>query len=205
MITLSSYIKTIINETILSEKYVSGKKINDFSLNIGDVTIKYDIKFTKVNNKNSVLVDFYQLNDNTGRKDYSQLDSTSDLKNTLERISMILSGAYDSAIIGLFERNNRNRAFDKTEEFNSVAFYPARSEKDNKLNISSNQETQRMKLYVRFLNSVFGNSSFNIKDNGDLIVMEFNNFILNVGSSNFKQEVIDNLPFSNEIISEYSL
>lgn len=188
----------IINELI--ENYTPGKNLTSNNNTIIDnKNLSFDTYQTKHNGGIYILVDFYITNDE-GKKDYSEFN-TGNVRENLNRISKILSAAYDSVILYLIDNHNKYVDFNKEVKINGISFYPKKSEKDNEKHNFS-EESQRTKLYKRFLEQMFGKGDVTISESDGYIYMTFNNIEPVLGSKEFVEQ-IKTIPYSTEIISAY--
>ena len=145
-------IRKIIRETveqIISEKYISGKKLDNGTLDIDGSKIKFDIYPTKEGNDVYLLVDFYKTTEG-GTKDYSEF-SGGDSKQMLSRVQTILSSAYDAGLMYLIDKHNAFINMGKQVPISGIAFYPKRSESDAAKLQGDSTATQRTSLYKRFM------------------------------------------------------
>ena len=188
----------IVNELI--ENYTPGKNLtSNNNTTIDNKNLSFDTYQTKHNGGIYILVDFYITNDE-GKKDYSEFN-TGNVRENLNRISKILSAAYDSVILYLIDNHNKYVDFNKEVKINGISFYPKKSEKDNEKHNFS-EESQRTKLYKRFLEQMFGKGDVTISESDGYIYMTFNNIEPVLGSKEFVEQ-IKTIPYSTEIISAY--
>lgn len=204
-ITSSKFDTFLLTETILLlEAYNIGRNLtSDSTVTIDDRIIKFDNFLNKNGGKNYILVDFYSVNeDNT--KDYSTLPKKQTTKEYLERESKILSSAYDSAILFLINKHNQFFHMGKEVPISGISFYPKRSENDNNRLTADSENAQRTTLYKRFIQQLFGASSFDLTSDGGNIYMTFKTIQPIIGSEQFKEQLKE-IPYGEEIGAVYGI
>lgn len=198
------YLKLFEEFNLILERYIPGKNIenvdglnipSEMVAKIDEFTLYFNVKLSK----GYIMIDFYQKNDD-GSKNYSELPITN-RNEMISRMSKILSSAYDAGVLSLISTNNKYKIWDKSEEYQGISFYPKRSESDKERLNKDNKESQRTKLYVRFLKQILGD--VDIIDEGDLIKINFRNKI-NVGGDSFIDDILK-IPQIDDILKNYNL
>jgi hypothetical protein len=198
------YLKLFEEFCLLLEKYISNKNIenidglnipSEMSSTIGDIKMYFNVKLSS----GYILVDFYQKNSD-GSKDYSELPVTN-RNEMMDRISKILSTASDAGVLSLISTNNKYKIWEKEEVFKGISFYPKRSSSDQERHIKDNKDSQRTKLYTRFLKDILG--EVEVIDEGDLVKINFKSGI-HVGNDSFYEDILK-IPHIEEIVGNYGL